>query len=226
MGLTGISGIQSSASSASSPTTGNTELGKDTFLLLLTTQLQNQDPLNPMSNEEFVAQLAQFSSLEKLGGISDGLESLYLVNVSMNNAAMSGLVGQEAVARSSDFHYDGEGDQAIVYDASSAASSATVTITDADGNVVYSGDMGALADGEGRWTWNGKTNDGQQAAEGIYTATITARDANGATVEVSGLVEGTVTEMDYSDGTARPSIEGVTVDIGDIVRLASESETE
>jgi flagellar basal-body rod modification protein FlgD len=194
--------------------------------LLLTTQLQNQDPLNPMSNEEFVAQLAQFSSLEKLGGISDGLESLYLVNVSMNNAAMSGLVGQDAVARSEQFHYDGEGEQSVAYDASSAAASATITLTDEDGNVVYSGEMGALAAGEGRWTWNGTTTDGRQAPEGIYTATITARDANGATVEVTGLVEGTVTEMDYSDGTARPSIDGVTVDIGDIVRLAESGDDE
>ena len=89
---------------------GSSELGKDTFLRLLTTQLQNQDPLNPMANEDFIAQLAQFSSLEQLQGVNTQLEGLAMINTSMNNASMVNLLGQEVVAVSDSFHYGGEGD--------------------------------------------------------------------------------------------------------------------
>ena len=84
--ITGLyTAAEMTAANAAAPSSD--ELGKDSFLKLLTTQLQYQDPLNPMENSEFVAQLAQFSSLEQLQGLSDGMESLYLVNMSMNNAS-------------------------------------------------------------------------------------------------------------------------------------------
>jgi flagellar basal-body rod modification protein FlgD len=202
--------------------TGTTALGEDAFLTLLTTQMQYQDPLDPMSNEEFVAQLAQFSSLEELQGISAGLESLYLVNVSMNNASMASLMGQSVVANSESFHYGGDGDYTVHYDATEALSDATLTIKDADGNVVWSGDLGSVDAGEGSYTWDGKDQDGQVVAEGEYTATVTGTNASGEESTATGLLYGTVTGMDYSSGSPEPSIDGVTVAIGDIVRLGAE----
>ena len=76
--LTGVNTTNDLPSSA--PITGSTDLGEDTFLRLLTTQLQNQDPTNPVSNEEFVAQLATFSQLEELQGLSGKLDSLTMLN--------------------------------------------------------------------------------------------------------------------------------------------------
>lgn len=203
------------------PQTGTTDLGEDTFLTLLTTQMQYQDPLDPMSNADFVAQLAQFSSLEELKTLGAGMESLYLVNVSMNNASMVNLLGQNVVAASDTIHYDGEGAQTIDYDADAAAESATITITDSDGGVVYTGDMGALAEGEGTWTWDGTATDGSAVPEGDYTVTITGTDANGGDVSVTNLIEGIVTDMDYSTGSPTPEVNGVAIDIGAIVRLST-----
>lgn len=215
--LTGVS----TAPTVATTTTGTTNLGQDTFLRLLTTQLQNQDPTNPVSNEEFVAQLATFSQLEELQGISDGLDSLYLVNTSMNNAAMTNLLGQTVVARSDTFHYDGEGTQTVHFDAAGAATDATLTVTDADGTVVWSGDIGALADGEGSYEWSGEDLDGQPLPEGDYSFTIAATDADGDSVEVTGLIVGPVDQMSFEDGSASPTVDGVPIELADIVRLST-----
>ena len=220
MDLSSISGLvgQSSLSGATTSSASD-ELGKDDFLKLLTTQLQYQDPLNPMSNEEFVAQLAQFSSLEQLQGLTTGMESLYMVNVSMNNAAMTNLIGKNVVASGSDIHYAGSGSTDIHYDASAATATSTITISNADGQVVYSGDMGALSEGDGSWTWDGKDLDGQTVDEGDYTYTIEASDANGEAVTVDGQIVGTVSGMDLSSGTPMLTINGVSIGLGSILSV-------
>lgn len=209
----------STLSDAAAAATGGSDLGEDAFLRLLTTQMQYQDPLNPMSNEEFVAQLAQFSSLEELQGISAGLEALYLVDVSMNNVAMVGLLGQTVTAAGDTFHYAGSGDATLHFDAAAAATSTTVTITDESGDVVWSGDIGAVAEGEGSWSWDGTTLDGTTAPAGDYTFSVDATDADGSAVDVTPLVRGVVTGMDYATGTPTPSVGGVPIDIGDILRV-------
>ncbi len=215
--LTGVN--TSSDIPSTNPITGTTDLGEDTFLRLLTTQLQNQDPSNPVSNEEFVAQLATFSQLEQLQTVSSQLDALYLVNSSMNNAAMTNLLGQNVVAASDTFHYGGTGEQSIWYDAAGEATEATITISDENGDVVYSGDMGSLEEGEGAWTWDGTDMNGQAVAEGNYTFTISATNVNGDAVDVTGLIVGTVDEMDFATGSASPSVDGVPIDMADIVRL-------
>jgi flagellar basal-body rod modification protein FlgD len=76
-----VSGISSNAASSNNTTSGpaagrETQLGQDAFMKLLTTQLANQDPLKPQDNGEFIAQLAQFSSLEKLTSIETSMKDL------------------------------------------------------------------------------------------------------------------------------------------------------
>jgi flagellar basal-body rod modification protein FlgD len=215
--LTGVNTTNDLPSGA--PTTGSTDLGEDTFLRLLTTQLQNQDPTNPVSNEEFVAQLATFSQLEELQGLSGKMDSLTMLNASMNNAAMTNLLGQTVVARGDTFHYGGTGDSTVYYDAPSAAADSTLTVYNADGDVVYSTDIGALEQGEGSFTWNGTDRNGQPLPEGDYTFTVAATDSGGDSIDVTTLVRGVVDSMDFSGGSASPTIDGVTVDMANIVRL-------
>lgn len=225
MSTSSISGVNSTADIPSGATlTGSTDLGEDTFLRLLTTQLQNQDPTNPVSNEEFVAQLAQFSSLEELQTISSQQESLYLVSASINNASMANLLGKEVVARSDTFHYDGTGTQAVWFDADSAATDGTLTISDEAGDVVWTGDLGSLSEGEQSYAWDGTDTSGAPLAAGDYTFSVTATDSTGESVEVTGLIRGTIDEMDFASGSATPSVDGVPIEVGDIVRLLTEEE--
>ena len=221
--ISGITGVSDSDALAATGTTtyGGSDLTKETFLNLLTTQMQNQDPLDPMANEEFVAQLATFSQLEQLMTQNSRLETMYMGIASLNDAWMASLVGTEVVAVGDGISYDGEGEVELHYDADAAADSAEIVIYDEDGNVVRSEDIAGLEEGEGSWTWDGLDEDGNQLEEGSYTWSITAETAEGDTVAVTELVVGTVDEMDYSSGSPQPSIDGVTVDIGAILRLTN-----
>lgn len=203
-------------------TKGSTELGEDAFLRLLTTQLQHQDPTNPVQNEDFVAQLAQFSSLEQLTSLNGTLEGVYVAIAAMNNASMASLLGTSVIARGDTFSYSGEGDVSLSYSAPSDAATATLTVTDSSGQVVYTSEVGPLSSGDGSISWSGKGIDGQQAASGDYTFSITAQDAAGEPVEIEERVEGVIDEMDYSTGAPMPSINGSVVDIADIVKLTSD----
>ena len=88
---------------------GNESLGQEAFLKLLVAQLQNQDPLNPQENYEFVAQLAQFSSLEQSIGINDRLDQLALQNQGLQNSQIVSLVGKEATVKGDIVTLNGQG---------------------------------------------------------------------------------------------------------------------
>lgn len=221
MSTSSITGLYTAAemTAANAAAPASDELGKDSFLKLLTAQLQHQDPLNPMENSEFVAQLAQFSSLEQLQGLSDGMESLYLVNMSMNNASLTGLIGKDVVANGDTVHYDGEGDATLHFSADAKATESTISITDEDGTLVFSGDLGTLQAGDGTWTWDGKNLDGQACAEGDYTFTITGTDANGEEVAVTEKIYGTIDGMDLSSGSPLLTVDGVPIELSAIQSL-------
>ena len=194
-------------------------LGKDTFLRLLTTQMQNQDPTNPMKNEEFVAQLAQFSSLEQLMALQTTMDGVYLGIMSMNNASMANLVGTEVVAAGDQVHIEGGAPATLHFEAYSDIESATVTIRDESGEVVRTLPVGATDAGSFEVAWDGLDEDGQPVDDGTYTFSIAGDD--GEPVDVETLVVGTVTEMDYTTGTPQPSIDGVVVGIDAIRKLTA-----
>jgi flagellar basal-body rod modification protein FlgD len=204
------------------PTTGTDNLGKDAFLRLLTTQLQHQDPTNPVRNEDFVAQLAQFASLEQLTGVNERLEGVYVALAAMNNASMASLLGTEVVVRGDRIAYDGEGEVELMYSAPADAASATLTIYAEDGSVVWSGDAGALEAGDGTVTWPGVDTSGAPVPEGDYTFAITAFDENGDPIDVEERMAGVIDQMDYSTGAPMPSIDGASFAIGDILSLTEQ----
>ena len=216
-----LDGVSQLSTMQSASTTGSQDMGQESFMQLLVTQLQNQDPLNPQSNEEFVAQLAQFSSLEQLVSLNSGVNSLYMASASMNNATMTQLLGNDVVAWSDEFNYDGSGAAELHFDAASAASSATLTISDEDGDVVWSGEMGALEEGDGSGTGDGTDADGNPVGEGVYSFDIDASSEGGEDVEVSGQVHGLVDGMSYIDGNPVPSVGGVEFELSDILRVAT-----
>lgn len=226
--IQGISGVSDDAALAAANTTtfGGQDLDQDAFMNLLTTQMQNQDPLDPMANEEFIAQLATFSSLEQLMSLNSIAQAITLGISSLNNAAMVDLVGMDVVAQGNEFAYSGDGDVELMYDAESAATSGTVTVYDEDGSVVYTEDISGFEEGEGTWTWDGTTTSGAQADEGSYTFEFTGEDDSGNDVEITELIHGIVDEMDFSSGSPQPSIDGVAVDLSALIRLTASDSAE
>ena len=200
---------------------GSDELNKESFLRLLVAQLQNQDPMEPMDNHEFVAQLAQFSQLEQLMSANESIDNLYLATASLNNASMTQLLGRVVYAYSNEFHYDGEGDMTLHYDAESSASAAVVTIYDEYNDAVASVNLGAINGGEGEFVWDGKDYNGVTVEDGIYTFSVSASDSDGSAVGVTALLVGEMDRISYESGEAVPSVDGVDISIADILRVTT-----
>ncbi len=197
---------------------GSQELGKDAFLTLLTTQLQNQDPTSPVENEDFVAQLAQFSSLEQLVGMQESMDAVYAGIAAMNNASMSSLLGRHVVAVGNTVQVDGAG-ATMHFEAAGAYEGGTITIFDADGTVVRTDELPGGASGETAYEWDGLDNNGIPVEDGSYSFDVSL--AGDPPVESRELMVGRVDEMDYTEGTPLPSVNGAVVPLDAILRLTA-----
>ncbi len=198
---------------------GMKDLDRTTFLRLLTTQLQNQDPMNPMNNEEMVSQLATFASLEQLMAMKESMDAVNMGMSSMNNVAMADLMGKDVVARGNGVHYDGSGDQDLHYDAGRTLEGMICNIYNDNGKMIRTVEVGDVVPGEGSLIWDGRDSTGKRVDEGNYNIKFVARDSSGDFVQVDGLVVGQITEMDYSSGQPQPSVDGIPIELGDIIRM-------
>jgi len=149
----------------------------DQFLLLLTTQLQNQDPLNPMDTAEFTQQLIGFANVEQQILTNQNLESLTALQAYNQLAAGVGLIGRWVEADGNSLTLkDGEGIGA--YTLVGEAASAEITVTDANGKVVRRMSV-PTGNGHHEFIWNGLDDGGQVMADGVYTFAVKATDADG-----------------------------------------------
>ena len=138
---------------------GNDIMGQDDFLLLLVTQLSNQDPLNPMDGQEFAAQLAQFSSLEQLINLNEGVghnaQLSSLLAQGVNSGVAAGLIGQEIEANGNGIEFNGS-DVPLFYELGDDAANVTIEIKDELGAVVRTIELTDVTEGEHELVWDGK----------------------------------------------------------------------
>jgi len=211
----------------SSSATGSTALGKDQFLQLLVTQLQHQNPLEPTTNEDFIAQLATFASLEQLQGINTGTQTGLLMQQSVTNALSAGLIGKDVLIDTSTIAVTGGEASDFVVDLDGEAVM-TVTVTNADGETVRTLEISAegglpLAAGEHQFTWDGKDDDGVAVADGDYTISVTAADAEGAAVDASTWLRGHVAGVRFSDGMAYVIVGEMEFNLADVIEIRETS---
>ena len=196
-------------STTSASTTAQKQLSAnfDTFLKLLTTQLQNQDPTAPMDSTQFTQQLVAFSQVEQQITTNQNLESLIaLGQTQSSNLAMSYL-GKSVVLTDGTGVLTG-GSASWTYGLDNAAASTTITITDASGKSVFSA-SGETAAGAHSFTWDGKDNLGNQLADGTYKMTITSLAGDGSAISTSVASKGLVSGIDLT-GTAPQLVIGTT----------------
>ena len=203
--------------------TGNSELGQDQFLELLVTQMQNQDPLNPMDGKEMASQLAQFNSVEQLIGVNNGLSELsqsqQLMRTEMTNSMASSLTGKEVRALSDKVNLEAGKDANINYDLNNTASEVEIIIRDSSGSEVRRATIDGAGEGENSWKWDGKSNDGVEVPDGQYNVEINATNGD-KSVKSRMFIEGIANKVRFTGEGVKISIDGVEVPIGDIETVA------
>ena len=215
-----ISPVAVDASGAERKTGSQQTLGKDDFLQLLVTKLQYQDPLKPMEDENFIAQLAQFSTLEQMNNISEGIKTSnqwdFLQMQSLNNVMASGLIGREVTADFSGVYLDATNQPRISYTLDRDASAIRYEVRNEQGNLVATLDEENVEAGAGSIRWDGKDDLGNRMAEGYYTIKATATAADGSMFTPTLEITGVVSTVKYHDGAAYVLINGTEVALGDI----------
>lgn len=185
-------------SSIANAATGDQTLGKDAFLQLLVTQLKNQDPLSPQDNGAFVAQLAQFSSLEGITTLNDSVNAISSNFSSSQALQASSLVGRSVITQTSTTQVDTSKSMTGAVAVTSSVGNVTVKISDADGNVVRTLDMGAQSAGSSSFVWDGKTDAGTTAPAGNYTFNATTKTDAGDSVALATSLPATVVSVTLS----------------------------
>jgi flagellar basal-body rod modification protein FlgD len=210
-------------------TSGSTELaaaqqpvlGKEDFLHLLITQLQNQDPLSPTDHTEFTAQLAQFSSLEQLSNVNDNLEQLQNFQASTNNSQAVSLLGKEITANGNFLKLtDGE-PIGCDFSLNRDAAVVVVNIYDSTGEFVKAFETKDLAAGRHTLVWDGTDRNGNPAKDGNYTFEILAADANDQNVNVTAFFSGTVNTVIFENNTPFLISGGQKIALGDVIQVAA-----
>lgn len=188
------SGLNSAAKAA----TGNQALGKDAFLQLLVTQLKNQNPLSPQDNGAFVAQLAQFSSLEGINTLNDSVNSISSNFSSSQALQASSLVGRSIITQTDKAMVDTSKSMTGSVAVTSATGNVSVKVTDKDGNVVRTIDMGTQSAGDSSFIWDGKNDKGEVAPAGTYTFSASTKNDKGDSVALLTSLPATVTSVTLS----------------------------
>jgi flagellar basal-body rod modification protein FlgD len=168
----------------------------DTFLNLLTTQLKNQNPLEPLDTNQFTQQLVQFASVEQQLKSNDTLSALLTSAQTSTLTNAAAFLGNNITADGKTTRLQG-GAATWQLTAPRAASEAVITIKDASGAVV-STQKKALTIGQQSFAWDGRTSTGAVAPDGDYSITVTARDASGQDMAVATELTGTVDGVDLS----------------------------
>ncbi len=225
-----IAGVESTRTVASGKEDAKPgELGRDDFLNLLVTQLQHQDPLNPMDSTDFTAQLAQFSSLEQLSNINGQLEALTQAQTTFANSQAVGYIGHTVLSKGSDFFFDGEAPAALAFDLPHPAQNVFLSVYDAKGGFVASFESGAKAAGRQTAVWNGQDHNGHPLPGGNFRFEAVAVDAAEAEIDVHPLSSGEVDGVAFRDGQAVLTLgnrEVALADVIEVIRPATSPEDE
>lgn len=217
------SGVATNNSSGSGSTGSSTTAGIadnfQSFLLLLTTQLQNQNPMDPLDTNQFTQQLVQFAQVEQQLKSNSQLEALVNIEKTAQSTQALVFVGQTVAVDGSTANFNGN---ATWNFKAPSNSSATITITNSAGQTAYTGSF-AIGAGNSSFVWDGKGNDGTKWPAGDYKMTVTAKDSNGKDVAISTEVQGTVDSVDLTASPALLSIGGKNYTLDQIKRVVKQT---
>jgi flagellar basal-body rod modification protein FlgD len=221
-GTTATSSSSSSSSSASSANAlANQQIAGNfqSFLQLLTTQLQNQNPLSPLDTNQFTQQLVEFAGVQQQINTNDSLASLVSLQQTAQSSQALQFVGKTAVVKGSTTSLT-KSEAAWGLNVPSA-STVNITITNSSGATVYTSSIAANAGNNQTFTWNGLGTDGTQQPDGTYKLTATAKDSAGNSVAVSTEIQGVVSAVDLTQSPPLLSIGGQTFTVNQVQSIVN-----
>jgi flagellar basal-body rod modification protein FlgD len=198
------------------------DMDKDAFLQLLVAQMKNQDPADPMDNNEFISQSAAFSSLEQLINLSEKLDSLnkLVENLSSNNQLLtaSNFIGKEVKYLGNYTNFDGKS-APITFELHNKPSKVDISIIDGKGQTIAKLSSNEAVSGKNKVIWDGKTFDGQSVPEGTYSFQIDAYNEAGMPVIVNTYSEGAVKGVVNDAGELKFNVNGNMVTMDQILSV-------
>jgi flagellar basal-body rod modification protein FlgD len=204
----------------------NDVLGKDAFLKLLVVQLQNQDPLNPLDDKEFIAQLAQFSSLEQMTNISNGIKSLTEKTAQQDMLSAVNYIGKDVTASGSTMTKHGNFVTPVYFTLSGTAAQVYANVYDENRNLVRTEKFTAMQAGEFAFSWDGTDYNGKPVNNGQYNVYFAAESPTGAAVFVDTEVSGTITALEQGNGETYFRLsDGRKISFGDIRKVVQPTVT-
>ena len=195
----------------------------DTFLSLLTTQLQHQNPLDPLDMNQFTQQLVQFTEVEQSVKLNQNLEQLVQLSAANTITNAVGYIGKEVTTNGTQATFQ-NGRASWVYTLAADSPEATFTVLDSDGIPVFT-DTTSVSAGTGAFVWDGRTDTGRIAPDGTYSLQILAVDENGTAINAWTAISGIVEGVDMSGDEPVLLVGGQRIrleDIGSISAPASE----
>jgi flagellar basal-body rod modification protein FlgD len=222
--MTTTNPTSSSNSAATAAATGSTASQQiagnfDEFLQMLTTQLQNQDPLDPMDSNSFTQELVEFASVEQQIDMNTNMSTLISLQQATTDVSALQLVGSTVTVSGTSATL-ASGSSATWSLNSPSAATANITITNSSGQTVYTGTT-SLNAGTQSYSWNGQGTNGVTWPAGNYTLAVSATSASGQSVSVSSQVEGTVSAVNTSANPPTLTVSGQTVPISEIESINS-----
>lgn len=200
---------------------GNSELGKDAFMSLLLTQMKNQDPTNPLKSHEMAAQLAQFTSLEKLNNINEGINNLRKDNQPDHNFQALQFIGKSVTMDNSKIMRTEEGEQhELRFVLPQDSQKTNVEIKDANGTVIRKLEIKNLKAGPNTIQWNGKTEEGTTAAKGDYAMNVEAWGSNGRKLAVTTKADGIITGVNFTAHGAQLLMGKQVISLADVKSIS------
>jgi flagellar basal-body rod modification protein FlgD len=186
------------------------------FLQLLTTQLKNQNPLDPLDTNQFTQQLVQFAQVEQQLKSNDQLAALVALQKTAQSSAALDFVGKTVVVDGATGQL--ANNRAVWSFSAPRPASATFNVKNATGQLVYTGNY-TVNPGPQEFVWDGRGTDGKQWPAGSYTMSITATDANGQPVAISTEVQGIVDSADLTQNPPVLTIGGQSFSLDQIKRV-------
>lgn len=200
---------------------GTKSLDMNAFLTMFTTQLKHQDPTNPLESYELAAQLAQFSSVERLTQVNANLKEMQSYLASLNNSLMVGMIGKQVVALSDSIQLNSGQISKAGYKLDVPAE-VSIRVYDEKDGLVRVINAGIQNPGAYDVKWDGRNEAGEQMPDGKYHFKIEAVDSTGKALDVSPTVSGTVYALRMEEGIPYLVLDGskgVKLPINEVVEI-------